>query len=157
MNGIKESLPVVLLLTSWCLTASAASQINDPVNFVTGVYQRYVEAQKTNHSYSPPADIFTPRLEKLFQDDRRRAKGEVGCLDFDFWVNGQDWTIANLTITNGGGDRDRTVVVARFLNLGEASELHFDFRRISGRWLLDDVHSVKNPSWTLSDILKCGH
>jgi hypothetical protein len=38
---------------------------------------------------------------------------------------------------------------------GLPQEIHFDFHHIGRRWLLDDVHSVKEPRWSLSQILQC--
>ena len=149
-------------LFAWLLVAiaplGAATQIDDPVRFVTGVYRHYIDAQSKHSEYDPPDDIYTPRLEKLFRDDKKRAKGEVGCLEFDFWVNGQDWQLSKLSVTKGtaaGSGADRQTVVARFVNLGEQEEIHFDFRRMNGRWLLDDVHSMMRDRWTLSKILRC--
>jgi len=137
------------------LLFSAATRINEPKTFVTEVYRRLIAAQSTHSSYSLPDDIYTPRLEKLLRDDRRKAKGEVGCLDFVFWVNAQDWTISHLTITGADEGHDRKTVITKFLNGGEPQEIHFDFRANAGRWLLDDVHSLSAPPWTLSEILKC--
>jgi hypothetical protein len=133
----------------------AASRIDDPKSFVTEVYRRFVAAQSTDSSYTPPDDIYTARLGKLLRDDKRRAKGEVGCVDFVFWVNAQDWTITHLAITSADDGQERRTVIAKFLNIGEPQEIHFDFRRSAGRWLLDDVRSVLAPQWTLSEILKC--
>lgn len=76
-------------------------------------------------------------------------------MDFDFWVNGQDWKITHLTVTSADEGQERKTVIAKFLNTGEPQELRFDFRRNTGRWLLDDVKSVSAPPWTLSEILKC--
>jgi hypothetical protein len=137
------------------LLLSAATRINDPKAFVTEVYRHLVAAQSTLSSYTPPDDIYTPRLEKLLRDDRRKAKGEVGCLDFVFWVNAQDWTISRLTITSADEGQGRKTVITKFLNGGEPQEIHFDFRANAGRWLLNDVHSMSAPPWTLSEILKC--
>ena len=134
---------------------SAATRIDDPKTFVTEVYRRFVAAQSTHSSYTPPDDIYTPRLEKLLRDDKRKAKGEVGCLEFEFWVNGQDWTITNLTITSTDQGQARKTVITKFFNFGDPQEIHFDFRFNAGRWLLDDVHSRSSPPWTLSEILKC--
>ena len=145
---------LILMLPAVAVPA-ATPRISDPVNFVADVYRHFLKAQSSHGSYRPPEDIFTSRLNKLFQDDRKRAKGEVGCLDFDFWVNGQDWTITNLNVTSGGAGQDGWTVIARFRNLGSPQEIRFDFRRVEERWLLDDVHSVKDPRWTLSEILKC--
>ena len=129
----------------------AATRIDDPKGFVTEVYRRLL----ADSSYEPPADIYSARLGKLLRDDRRKAKGEVGCLDFVFWVNGQDWKVTNLTITRSDDGPDRKTVAAKFLNFGDPQEIHFDFRRNAGHWLLDEVQSVAGQKWTLSDILKC--
>jgi hypothetical protein len=110
----------------------AASHIDDPKNFVSDVYR--------------PDDIYTARLGKFFRDDKRRAKGEVGCLDFDFCVNAQDWKITDLTITSADEGQERETVIAMFMNIGKPQEIHFYFRRNGGRWLLDDVHSIVGPA-----------
>jgi len=148
---------LAVLILSGAPALPASVRISDPASFVAEVYRNLAASESTNQSYLPPEHIYTPRLSKLLQDDKRRAKGEVGCLDFVFWVNGQDWMITNLRITNGAASQDRTVVIARFVNIDMPEEIHFDFHRIAGGWLLDDVHSVKEPRWTLSDILKCPH
>ena len=152
-----KSVPTALaaLSLSGIFVLPAATRIDDPKSFVTEVYRRYIAAQSSGPSYDPPEDIYTARLAKLIRDDRRRAKGEVGCLGFDFWVNGQDWEITKLAITIADEGQDRKTVVAKFLNTGDPQEIHFDFRRNAGRWLLDDVHSVLARRWTLSEILKC--
>ncbi len=133
----------------------SATRIEDPTKFVTEVYRHYVAAQSTHKTYSPPDNIYSARLAKLIREDREKAKGEVGCLDFDFWVDGQDWTIKDVSVTSQDQGKDRKVVVAKFVNLGEREEIHFDFQQTGGRWVLDDVHSLKAPQWTLSKILKC--
>ena len=132
----------------------AATRIDDPKTFVSEVYRRFM-APSARSPYTPPDDIYTPRLEKLLRDDKRKAKGEAGCLDFVFWLNAQDWKITNLTITTADNGQDRQTVITKFRNSGEPQEMHFDFRRIAGRWLLDDAHSLSAPPWTLSELLKC--
>jgi hypothetical protein len=159
----KGTMPVkslLFILAAFILSGGAPAlpasvRISDPASFVAEVYRNLAASGATGQSYLPPEHIYTARLAKLFQDDKTRAKGEVGCLDFVFWVNGQDWTITSLSIANGPASQDRKVVIAKFLNIDVPEEIHFDFQRIAGRWLLDDVHSVKDPRWTLSDILKC--
>ncbi len=150
MRGVSCALAAFFF--SSILLLSAATRIDDPKTFVTEVYRRLVA---THSTYTPPDDIYTSRLEKLLRDDKRKAKGEVGCLDFVFWVNAQDWTITHLTITSADDSQERKTVITKFLNGGEPQEIHFDFRRNAGRWLLDDVHSLSAPPWTLSEILKC--
>ena len=85
----------------------------------------------------------------------RGASADAGCLGFDFRINGQDWTLKDLQVTRASVTPDGQEVLARFVNICTPEEIHFDFRLVSGRWLLDDVRSVRGQRWTLSEILKC--
>ena len=137
--------------------AFCATEIADPEKFVADVYKQYVAAQRTHKDYNAPEDIYTPRLAALFAKDKKMSKGEVGCIEFDFWVNGQDWKLTNLNVSSQDvpGHADQKIVVSTFGNLGTPKELHFHFVQQRGRWLLDDVDSVKGEKWTLSKLLNC--
>jgi hypothetical protein len=99
MRSARPTLAALSLLS--VLPLSSATRIDDPKTFVTEVYRRFT-AESVRSPYTPPDDIYTPHLRKLLSDDKRKAKGEVGCLDFVFWLNAQDWKITNLTIWRGG-------------------------------------------------------
>ena len=145
----------VAVFSVFCaLKLSAATRIDDPKTFVSDVY-RHLIASQSGHDYDPPDDIYSARLAKLFRDDRRKAKGEVGCLEILFWVNGQDYAISDLTVTSADQGPDRKVVTAKFMNIDRREEIRFDFLRNGRRWLLDEVHSASATPWTLSEILKC--
>jgi hypothetical protein len=153
MARLRSALAVFSI--SCTLTLSAATRIDDPKTFVTEVYRRLIATQLDKSSYTPPDDIYSARLAKLFRDDRRKAKGEVGCLEIFFWVNGQDWAISDLTVTTADQGPDRKTVTAKFMNIDRREEIQFDFLRNGRRWLLDEVHSASATPWTLSEILKC--
>jgi len=57
--------------------------------------------------------------------------------------------------TSADESQERKTVIAKFINIGAPQEMRFNFRRNGGSWLLDDVHSVLAPRWTLSEILQC--
>jgi hypothetical protein len=139
-------------------SGASATHIADPEAFVKETYDKF--AASGSADYVPPADIYTPRLQALFVRDKKWAKGEVGCLDFDFWVNGQDWKLKNVRINSQAvsGNVDRRTIVAKFVNLGTANEIHFYFKQIGGEWMLDDAQSVLGGNkWMLSKILSCPH
>jgi Protein of unknown function (DUF3828) len=148
---------VKLAVLAMIVTAAAASATNvaDPETFVREVY-RHIEATAQQGSYAPPDDIYTPRLKALFEADRRKHVEEVGCIDFDFWSNSQDPSgIRDIRVTSRAqSDPARRTVVATF-TLVRPMEIHFEFRRIEGKWLLDDVSSLKSERWTLSRMLRC--
>lgn len=139
------------------LASVSATEIRDPQAFVAEIYQKLIASDQPGaRDYDPPEDVYSPRLKTLFAAEKRRFKGEVGCLDFNFWINAQDYGMLKVTrLTSQSPSADRKIVTAEFLNLGEHEEIHFDFQRIKGRWWLDDVRSQKNPPWTLSELLKC--
>jgi hypothetical protein len=147
---------IATLVFTQCLSLHAASTVADPEAFVREVYRHF---SANESGYSPPSDIYTPRLKALFVRDERWAKGEVGCLDLDFWVNGQDWELKNVRITSSDakGRPDRRTIIANFLNIGQANEIHFEFQNIQGKWLLDEVRCVRGGVWTLSKLLNCPH
>jgi hypothetical protein len=147
-------LAVAAIFIFYTLTLSAGTRIDDPKTFVSDVY-RQLSASPSGRDYTPPDDIYSARLAKLFRDDRRKAKGEVGCLEILFWVNGQDYVISDLTVTSADQGPDRKTVTAKFMNIDRREEIHFDFIRNGRRWLLDEVHSTSATPWTLSEIFKC--
>jgi len=138
-----------------CVPAWAATAIDDPVIFVRGVYAKLASDQ----NYREPDDIYSPRLSALIALEQKEAGGEVGRLDFDFWVNAQDWQLGDVTVSGEPveGAKDREIVVAKFRNDDRKEEIHFYFERLSwAGWRLDDVRSFGDDGWTLSLILKYG-
>ncbi len=135
-------------------SASAATTITDPAGFVRAVYARVAKGG----DYAPPEDIYSPRLNTLWAGEQRDAKGEVGRVDFLFWINGQDGQPSKVEVTTSPvfGRPDRQIVVAKFVN-EKPQTIDFYFERVGGAWKLDDAVSLTpGYEWTLSVILKYG-
>lgn len=143
------------LLSTLAFPLCAATNIDDPGAFVTRVYQRFARSQSGGADYAPPEDIYTRHLAKLMSDERKRSNGETGCVDFVFWVNGQDWRLKNVSVSTKILGQARRRVIAKFTNLGSPEEIQFDFERVAGQWLIADVRSLREPRWTLSELLRC--
>ncbi|HEY0105981.1 MAG TPA: hypothetical protein VGB91_07845 [Rhizomicrobium sp.] len=143
------SFAVALLISEG---AGAATRIDDPLKFVKAVYATTVG--KT----PPPDDIYTPRLDALFKLDAKEAGGEVGRIDFDFWMNAQDGAISGVAVSGQPVENapGRMVVIARFKNETTPNEIHFYFEKTPAGWKLDDARSALGEPWTLSLILKYG-
>ncbi|HEY1962834.1 MAG TPA: DUF3828 domain-containing protein [Rhizomicrobium sp.] len=138
----------------------AATNIPDPAAFVETLFARMAHAT-ANKPYTPPEDIYSPRLAALTALDKREAGGEVGRLDFDIWTGAQDWQLSNVKIRSVDVEstKDRKIVIATFKNAGKSHELHYYFERGKTGWQLDDVRSVDagaGEQWTLSVVLKYG-
>lgn len=137
-------------LLLFCLGDAALAQTaGDPVAVVRGLYRGYEHDKPVTLEKQP----FSPRMRKLLAADRAYAKGEVGRLDFDPIVNGQDWKITDLSVTLESQAGDKAVVEAKFSNLGDAEDLRYELVRGGGRWLIDEIQSMSKPRWTMSKIL----
>ncbi|HEX8667317.1 MAG TPA: DUF3828 domain-containing protein [Allosphingosinicella sp.] len=126
--------------------------VADPVAYVRSIYDSYLASRDP----VDPSGAYSPGLQALIEKDREEAGGEVGRLDFDPWINGQDWEIASVDLreepARGGG---RTVV-ARFKNMDAATENRFSFVKAGDKWLIDDIENVGGPAdthWRLRQIL----
>jgi hypothetical protein len=138
------------LLLMLCVGDVAPAQTaGDPVAVVRGLYPAYEHGKPPMLEKQP----FSARMRKLLAADRAYAKGEVGRLDFDPIINGQDWKIADLSVTLVSQAQDKAVVEATFNNLGEAEDLRYDLVHGGGRWLIDEIQSMTKPRWTMSKIL----
>jgi hypothetical protein len=146
----------IFSVTASCvaLTAHAATRIDDPEKFVRTVYGQF----EKQHDFHEPDDIYSDRLKGLLALDSKEAGGEVGRLDFDPWIDAQDWEIKNVKVTSEPVELapSRRVVTATFKNIGRPENIHFYFERTKDGWKLDDMRSVGKRSWTLSLILKYG-
>ena len=136
------------------LSANAATRIDDPEKFVRAVYGQF----EKQHDYHEPDDIYSDRLKGLFALDSKEAGGEVGRLDFDPWINAQDWQIKNVKVTSEPVELapSRRTVKATFKNIDRPEDIRFYFERTKDGWKIDDVRSAGKESWTLSLILKYG-
>lgn len=102
----------------------------------------------------------TPHLNALFALDRKEAgKDEVGRIDFDYFVNGQDSKITDsvVTVRTVENSATRQIVVVRFKNFEEEMENHYFWEKTAAGWALDDVRYLDGKEgYTLSLVLKYG-
>jgi hypothetical protein len=152
-------------LIGWAIAATmlvaspafaAPAKVADPTAAIRQVYQML----EKDNGYSVELPL-SPRLKALMELDLKEAgPDEIGRLDFDYFVNGQDSQITHSTVTARSVDKaaDRQLVVVTFHNFDAAMENHFFWEKINGEWMLDDVRSVdpKDGGWTLSLVLKYG-
>jgi len=134
---------------------AARTTIADPARFVGEVYARLAKGG----DYVPPEDIYSPHLASLWAlEQRETPKGDVGRIDFLFWINGQDGTPSGVKVKTSPveGAADRRIVVVNFVNDKPQTE-QFYFERAATGWKLDDVICLTpGAEWTLSAILKYG-
>jgi Protein of unknown function (DUF3828) len=129
--------------------ATAQTQA-EPAATITAIYKQY----QGKGDPKLPKGIHSARLQKLMAaDEKRTPKGDMGRLGFDPFVNGQDWEIKKLVVTETERKGDRATVRATFVNIDEPQDIEFQLVRRQQRWLIDEMTSLRKPRWTLSEIL----
>ncbi|HVL73963.1 MAG TPA: DUF3828 domain-containing protein [Beijerinckiaceae bacterium] len=133
------------------LATPAPAQPADPVAVVRGFYREGAG------DHQP----FSRRLAALYQaalENSSVREIPVAGLDFDPAINGQDtepdtYRSARFAVASQRGDR--ATVTATFRN-GGPQEIRFDLVREGGRWLVDEIRSLKGERWVWSELLKKG-
>lgn len=145
---------VIALALSAISGMAAAARADGPVDVITKIYDGYQTAESAL-DVPAPQRVYSRRLQGLLDKDRQATpEGEVGRLDWDVFVDGNDWKLTELSISPVEESAGRATVRATFKNFGEARELMFTLVKEDAAWLIDEVHSMtEGGRWTMSKIL----
>lgn len=143
---------LLMVLIAFVPMSAGAETVDGPAAAIAAIYKAYQNAPSTGPDVGK---VYSARMQALIDADAKATpEGEVGKIDWDVFVDGQDWEISELKITTVSEKGDQAQVSASFLNMGDPREMMFDLVREGGRWLVDDVQSLKpGGRWTMSKIL----
>lgn len=160
MTKLFLTILLALILPAAAAPAPAPARgVTDPRAFVARQYAAYARGGG-DHVPPDPVWTYSDRLGALFNAYNRWAHrhGElVGALDFDWWINAQDWELHDVVVIAAAQGPNRMLVTARFRNIDRRDEVRFQFVRAGRRWYLDDAASPGghgDEGWTLSALLR---
>jgi hypothetical protein len=141
----------LILIFALCSAFAQAQDASDPLALITDIYKSYT-AENDLPGYS---NVYCKRLEALIDADlKAQEPGDSGSIDWDVFVNGNDWQVSKLAITLVSKSATRAQVRASFFNFKEQQDQLFDLIIEDGRWVIDDVRATqKGNRWTMSKIL----
>jgi hypothetical protein len=131
--------------------ASAAGPVfYDPRGLVVYLYEPYESGEFAEDA----TDLFSPTLRQLWdQMSARSQEADVPIIDFDPFVNAQDYELSDLIIADPVVHGDAATVAVSFDNFGEPQEIRFTLvRRVEG-WKIDDIEAFGAYPWRLSELL----
>ena len=99
--------------------------------------------------------LFSARTRQLLDEEDKLAQRDgIGRLDFDVFVDAQDWDLSEVSIGAPQVSGDTAVVDASFRNFDEQRTLRYLFVNEDGAWLIDDIVSESADfSWSLTGLL----
>jgi hypothetical protein len=145
-------LPALFVAATMLLPGAAmAATYSSPEALLQSIYASYDTGEFPDDS----EEIYSHKLKDLFALDRERTpEGEIGALDFDPFVNGQDYELTNVQIGTPEVSGQTAHATVTFDNFGDSNTLAIDMVEESDGWKVDDVASVAGEfQWKLSEIL----
>ena len=123
---MKKILFPVLLLVASTTFAKDAGKAETPEQIVQKLYRVYQEENATDSGVSFD-DYASAEIKALFAKDEQLAGGEMGCIDYDFIIQGQDYDAASIKRTLKIKTLDKNTVAATFKNFDEPTTVTYQF------------------------------
>lgn len=143
----------VALSVAFVSGAAYAGDFADPVKLLEAIYDQYAPSREF-----PDDDLITAqqsqRLNALYDADAREAGDEIGRIDFDPYVNGQDYEIKRLKIDKPLYAGGKAIVHVTFENFGDAQDLGIALVKEGEAWKVDNIWAGGEYPFDLLDILQ---
>lgn len=113
-------------------------------DFVAAIYDTYLGKDAKGLALDSDAKVrryFEPSLAALVLKDRKLAarRGEVGLLDFDPFVDAQDWQISDLRVAVEDSGPGKARATVKFKNVDQASTVVLELITVGKAWKISNV------------------
>lgn len=133
--------PAVLLAFS---CAVAAQPFATPEALLEAIYTPYIDGNFPEND----TELRSAALNDLYEADAENTpEGEMGALDFDPYIDGQDFEIAALEIGEPEIEGELATVEVSFTNFGEPRAITYDLVFENGGWRVDDLYA-ESPEYS---------
>lgn len=126
----------------------------DPATVIAPLYQRYSsDPAVTTFPALPEQAPWSASLRAEIEAMMTRSQAmQEPILDFDPFVNAQDWQIAAVSVTTDGVvENSHATVRAHFVNGDREDEVLYDLVWEGGGWRVDNM---RHESWDLRQIVR---
>jgi len=126
-----------VLITAAARAADLAAQ-----SFVQAIYDQYKGKDSKGVELSSDAAVrryFAPALAALILKDRRQARGEVGKLGSDPFIDAQDWEIDSVNVALRDVAADKAIATVSFKNLGKPQTVVLDLVKLKQDWRIANI------------------
>ena len=135
-----------IILGAVCVAVAKPAFAADPSAsaFVTAIYNAY----KGKDAKGVPLDneriirrYFEPTLAAAMAKDQKAAarRNEVGLLDFDPFLEAQDWDVGAFDIAVSDAAASMAKATVKFVNQGEAMTVVLDLVQVKNDWRVYDI------------------
>ncbi|MET0437902.1 MAG: DUF3828 domain-containing protein [Devosia sp.] len=143
-----------LALVPALLLAFAAPALAQPYETPQELLEAFYEPYFSGDFPEFESDFRSAALNALYEADAENTpEGEIGALDFDPYIDGQDFDLADLVIGEPEESEGFATVDVTFTNFGEPRHIVYDLVYEDGGWRIDDLAGENADfSYRLSEI-----
>jgi Protein of unknown function (DUF3828) len=144
MTARRVVLMAIGLALALVAPAAPAARAADPSaqSFVQAIYDQYKGKDAKGVELSDDAAVrryFAPALAALIIKDRRQARGEVGKLDADPFIDAQDFDIEGVDVALRDVAADKAIATVSFKNVGKRQTVVLDLVKLKGEWRIANI------------------
>ena len=137
------------------LAPALAVDFTSPKAVVEALYEPYFQPYESfDYQLLDATPLQSDGLNALFAKDRAEAGDGIGRIDFDPYVNGQDFQLTDLVVGEPVYVAGRAVVAVSFANFEQPREMGYLLVKEGEAWKIDDMWAsdAEHP-YNLKDIL----
>jgi hypothetical protein len=140
---------LTLGLACAALIAPAYAGDASATSFITAIYDSYkgkdakgtpLDSERTIRRY------VEPKLASLMASDQKAAtrRNEVGALDFDPFLDAQEWDITTFDIVVSDAAAGKVQATVKFVNLGQSMTVVLDLVQVRKAWRIHEITWQQN-------------
>jgi hypothetical protein len=112
----------------------------------------YIRAFYPPDAPNAPQARYTPQTAELWDQCFKRAKANGdACMDFDMFVQGNDFELSDVRAEQISGDAAQAILRAQFKNFGKDETVMFTLIHDDQGWIIDEIISGCNK---LTELLQ---
>jgi Protein of unknown function (DUF3828) len=144
-NIVLGAFPVAFVgAASTVIASPAAASDQSAHDFVAAIYDTYVGKGGNGVALDNDRTVrryFEPSLAASILKDQKDSahRNEVGALDFDPFVDAQDWEIAAFAISVSEAGTDKVSATVKFTNFDKPSTVVLDLVKIKNDWKISNI------------------
>jgi hypothetical protein len=137
------------------LTPALAVDFTSPKAVVEALYAPYFQPTDSfDYQLLDATPLHSTGLNALYEKDRQEAADNISRIDFDPYVDGQDFQLSDLVVAEPVYVAGRAIVAVSFANFEQPRDMGYVLVKEGEDWKIDDMWSDAGEySYDLKDIL----
>ena len=155
LHNFAAVIGLLLLLVAPAWAAPTVPVFDTPRALLEALYAPYGQGDSFDWTVWDETQFRSAHLNELIRKDAIEAGDQMGRLDFDPYINGQDYQVTDLVIGDARIDGDKATEEVTFRNFDRPQAMTFTLVKEADGWKIDDMVSAdKDFPYSLKAIME---